>query len=157
MTGTKLLVNLSEPSQVDRAAALEVDGVGLLRAELMVIEALDGAHPRLLLEQGRGEEFVERMASALTRFASGFAPRPITYRTIDFRTNEFRGLEGGDRFEPEESNPMIGYRGALRYLREPEVLRLELEAVETGLGSRPHELPRDAAVRTYGARAGDVS
>ena len=130
VTGTKLLVNLSEPSQVDRAAALEVDGVGLLRAELMVIEALDGAHPRLLLEQGRGEEFMERMASALTRFASGFAPRPITYRTIDFRTNEFRGLEGGDRFEPEESNPMIGYRGALRYLREPEVLRLELEAVK---------------------------
>ena len=54
MTGTKLLVNLSEPSQVDRAAALDTEGVGLLRAELMVIEALGGAHPRLLLEQGRG-------------------------------------------------------------------------------------------------------
>ena len=54
MTGTKLLVNLSEPSQVERAAALDVEGVGLLRAELMVIEALEGAHPRLLLEQGRG-------------------------------------------------------------------------------------------------------
>ena len=57
-TGTKLLVNLSEPSQVERAAALEVDGVGLLRAELMVIEALGGAHPRLLIEQGRSGEFV---------------------------------------------------------------------------------------------------
>ena len=62
VTATKLLVNLSEPSQVERAAALDVDGVGLLRAELMVLEALEGAHPRLLLEQGRGEEFVERMA-----------------------------------------------------------------------------------------------
>jgi pyruvate,water dikinase len=130
VTATKLLVNLSEPSQVERAAALDVEGVGLLRAELMVIEALDGVHPRLLLERGRGDEFVDRMASALTRFAVGFAPRPITYRTIDFRTNEFRGLEGGDRFEPEEANPMIGYRGALRYVREPEVLALELEAIE---------------------------
>src|SRR4029078_4487315 len=88
-TATKLLVNLSEPSQVERAAALPVDGVGLLRAELMVIEALEGVHPRLLIEQGRGEEFTARMAQALTTFAEGFAPRPITYRTIDFRTNEF--------------------------------------------------------------------
>ena len=129
VTGTKLLVNLSEPSQIERAAALEVDGVGLLRAELMVIEALEGAHPRLLIEEGRGDEFVSRMANSLTSFANGFAPRPITYRTIDFRTNEFRGLDGGERFEPEESNPMIGYRGALRYMREPDLLGLELEAI----------------------------
>ena len=128
-TATKLLVNLSEPSQVDRAAALNVEGVGLLRAELMVIEALEGRHPRLLIEGGKTEEFIERMSAALTTFAAGFAPRPITYRTIDFRTNEFRGLEGGDRFEPEEANPMIGYRGALRYMLEPDLLGLELEAV----------------------------
>jgi pyruvate,water dikinase len=129
-TATKLLVNLSEPSQVERAAALDVDGVGLLRAELMVIEALEGTHPRLLIEQGRGEEFVGRMADGLIAFASGFAPRPVTYRTIDFRTNEFRGLEGGERFEPEEANPMIGFRGALRYTRDAEVFQLELEAVQ---------------------------
>jgi pyruvate,water dikinase len=129
VTATKLLVNLSEPSQVERVAHLDVDGVGLLRAELMVIEALEGTHPRVLLEEGRDEEFVERMATALTAFAEGFAPRPITYRTIDFRTNEFRGLRGGDRFEPEEANPMIGYRGALRYTREPDLLGLELRAV----------------------------
>ena len=129
VTGTKLLVNLSEPSQVDRAAALDTEGVGLLRAELMVIEALGGSHPRLLLEQGREGEFVDRMADGLTTFASAFDPRPITYRTIDFRTNEFRGLEGGDRFEPEEANPMIGYRGAHRYVEEPDVFALELQAV----------------------------
>ncbi len=128
-TATKLLVNLSEPSQVERAAALDVDGVGLLRAELMVIEALEGTHPRLLIEQGRGEDFVSRMTGALTTFASAFAPRPVTYRTIDFRTNEFRGLEGGERFEPEEANPMIGFRGALRYTRDAEVFQLELEAI----------------------------
>jgi pyruvate, water dikinase len=129
VTGTKLLVNLSEPSQLERVAGLEVDGVGLLRAELMVVEALGGVHPRALLERGEGGRFVERMAASLTEFAAAFAPRPITYRTIDFRTNEFRGLEGGERFEPQEANPMIGYRGALRYMREPELLRLELEAI----------------------------
>jgi pyruvate,water dikinase len=129
VTATKLLVNLSEPSQVQRTATLDVDGVGLLRAELMVIEALDNVHPKLLIEQGRGEEFVQRMATALDTFASGFAPRPVTYRTIDFRTNEFRGLTGGERFEPQEANPMIGYRGALRYTHEPEVFALELQAV----------------------------
>ncbi len=129
VTATQLLVNLSEPSQIERAAKLDVDGVGLLRAELMVIEALDGKHPRQLIEQGRGEEFVERVGEALTSFAEGFSPRPITYRTIDFRSNEFRGLEGGDRFEPEEANPMIGYRGALRYMREPDLFALELAAI----------------------------
>jgi pyruvate,water dikinase len=131
VTATRLLVNLSEPSQVAHAAALDVDGVGLLRAELMVLEALEGVHPRALLEQGRGAEVSERMATALEAFANGFAPRPITYRTIDFRTNEFRGLEGGERFEPEEANPMIGFRGALRYTRDAEVFNLELDALRT--------------------------
>ncbi len=129
VTGTKLLVNLSEPSQVERAAALDVDGVGLVRAELMLVEALDGTHPRQLLAEGRGEEFVQRMSDALTTFAAGFAPRPITYRATDFRTNEFRGLKGGQQFEPEEANPMIGFRGALRYVEQPEVFHLELEAI----------------------------
>jgi len=129
ITGTKLLVNLSEPSQLERVASLDVDGVGLLRAELMVVEALDGVHPRALLERGEGGRFVERMAASLIEFAAAFSPRPITYRTIDFRTNEFRGLIGGERFEPQEANPMIGYRGALRYMHEPDLLRLELEAI----------------------------
>ena len=129
VTETKILVNLSEPSQLERVAKLDVDGVGLLRAELMVVEALGGVHPRALLERGEGQRFVERMAASLVEFAAAFSPRPITYRTIDFRTNEFRGLEGGERFEPEEANPMIGYRGALRYMREPDLLELELKAI----------------------------
>ena len=129
VTATQILVNLSEPSQVQRVKDLPVDGVGLLRAEMMVLEALAGDHPRTLLEEGRGEEFVSRMAEGLTTFAAGFAPRPVTYRTIDFRTNEFSGLRGGERFEPHESNPMIGYRGALRYTREPDIFRLELAAL----------------------------
>ena len=129
VTGTRILVNLSEPSQLERVAALDVDGVGLLRAELMVVEALDGVHPRVLLEAGEGDLFVERMAASLEKFAAAFAPRPITYRTIDFRSNEFRGLEGGERFEPKEANPMIGYRGALRYMHEHDLFELELRAL----------------------------
>ncbi len=129
VTGTKLLVNLSEPSQLERAAALDVEGCGLLRAELMVVEALEGVHPLQLVKEGRSEGFVAKMAESLTAFANAFAPRPITYRTIDFRTNEFRGLRGGEDFEPQEANPMIGYRGALRYMQQPELLGLELEAI----------------------------
>jgi len=140
VTATQILINLSEPSQVARVKDLEVDGVGLLRAELMVLEALAGDHPRTLLEEGRGDEFVARMAEGLSTFAAGFAPRPVTYRTIDFRTNEFSELRGGERFEPHESNPMIGYRGALRYTREPDVFALELAALRQVWDAGLHNL-----------------
>jgi pyruvate,water dikinase len=128
-TRTKLLVNLSDPDQAEQAAGLPIDGVGLLRAEVLVVHALDGRHPQLLVSEGRGNEFVDRMSEQLMRFAEAFDPRPITYRTIDFRSNEFRDLEGGDRFEPVEDNPMIGVRGVQRYLRDPAFFALELEAV----------------------------
>ena len=140
VTATQILLNLSEPSQVERVKDLPVDGVGLLRAEMMVLEALDGDHPRTLLEGGRGDDFVVRMAEGLSTFAAGFAPRPVTYRTIDFRTNEFSGLRGGERFEPHESNPMIGYRGALRYTREPDVFALELAALRQVWDAGLHNL-----------------
>ena len=67
------------------------------------------------------------MAASLLDDHPAFAPRPVVYRTIDFRTNEFRGLDGGERYEPEERNPMIGYRGCYRYVREPDLFALELE------------------------------
>ena len=75
VTGTRLLVNLSEPSQVDRAAALDVDGVGLVRAELMLLEALDGTHPRKLLASGRGEEFVDQAGGGARRRSPPGSPR----------------------------------------------------------------------------------
>ncbi|QDF08235.1 phosphoenolpyruvate synthase [Myxococcus xanthus] len=126
---TRLYVNLALPAQAREAAALPVDGVGLLRAEFMLTEALGGVHPRKLIAEGRSGEFVERMAGALLQTTRAFHPRPVVYRTTDFRTNEFRGLDGGAEFEPEESNPMIGFRGAYRYLREPDVFNLELEVL----------------------------
>jgi pyruvate,water dikinase len=129
VTATRLYVNLAEPERAGEVAELPVDGVGLLRAEFMILEALGGRHPRLLLERGEGDEFVERMARGLETFARAFHPRPVIYRAMDFRTNEFHGLEGGERFEPAEANPMIGYRGCFRYTREPDLFGLELSAL----------------------------
>jgi len=124
---TRVYVNLALPEQAERVAALPVDGVGLLRAEFMLTEALGGVHPRKLLAEGRDRELSDRMTSSLLQITRAFAPRPVVYRTIDFRSNEFRGLEGGADFEPVEDNPMIGYRGCYRYVREPDLFQAELE------------------------------
>jgi len=128
-TATLVYVNLAIASHADAVAALPVDGVGLLRAEFMITEALGGVHPRKLLAEGRQAEFADTMASSLLQITRAFAPRPVIYRTIDFRTNEFRGLEGGEAFEAVEDNPMIGYRGCYRYVREPDLFRVELEVL----------------------------
>ncbi|MCK8610605.1 phosphoenolpyruvate synthase [Agromyces sp. C10] len=126
---TRLYVNLAIAERAADVAAQDVDGVGLLRAEFMITDALGGLHPRELLARGRRDEFVDRMSGSLLEVTRAFGTRPVVYRTIDFRTNEFRGLEGGERFEPQENNPMIGYRGAYRYVREPELFTLELEVL----------------------------
>jgi pyruvate,water dikinase len=124
---TAVYVNLAMADQADRVAAMPVDGVGLLRAEFLIAEALGGAHPRALLADGGREAFLDRMTKPLLQITNAFAPRPVVYRTIDFRTNEFRNLEGGAVFEPVEANPMIGYRGCYRYVREPDLFALECE------------------------------
>jgi len=130
VTATKLLVNLGEPELARVVAAQQVDGVGLLRAEFMLLSAFKGVHPRKLIDDGRSEEFVQQMVAQLEIFAQAFAPRPVIYRSTDFRTNEFRGLEGGEQYEPHEENPMIGFRGAYRYVKDPSLFRLELETLK---------------------------
>ena len=124
---TKIYANVAVAENIETVARLPVDGVGLLRAEFLLTDALGGVHPREVLRRGGGEEFVSRMAGSLLRITRAFAPRPVVYRTIDFRTNEFRGLDGGDAFEAVEANPMIGYRGCYRYVREPDLFDLELQ------------------------------
>ena len=126
-TKTNVYVNLAEPDLADVIAARNVDGVGLLRAEFIV--ARIGEHPRLMIEEGRGEEYTQKVYDGLLKFAAAFDPRPVIYRTTDFKTNEYRNLRGGDRYEPVEENPMIGYRGAGRYVKEPDIFALEIEAV----------------------------
>ncbi len=156
VTATQILVNLSEPSQVARVKDLPVDGVGLLRAEMMVLEALAGDHPRTLLDEGRGDEFVARMAEGLSTFAAGFAPRPVTYRTIDFRTNEFSGLRGGERYRAARGQPddRLPRRAAL-HARARRV-RAGAGRAAPGLGRRPSQPARDAAVRAHRPRAASL-
>lgn len=127
--GTKLYVNLALAERAEEVAALPVDGVGLLRAEFMILDALGGRHPKELLAAGGAQDFVAAMRERLLRITRAFAPRPVIYRTYDFRTNEFRGLTGGERHEPHEENPMIGYRGCFRYVKDPELFDLELETL----------------------------
>jgi pyruvate,water dikinase len=126
---TKVYVNLAFAERAEEIAAMPVDGVGLLRAEFLLTEALGGRHPRALIAAGRSEDFVQRLTDSLLRIARPFGARPVIYRTTDFRTNEFRKLEGGADFEPHEENPMIGFRGCYRYVVDPEVFTLELEAL----------------------------
>jgi pyruvate,water dikinase len=127
-TRTRVYVNLAEPELADRVAKLNVDGVGLLRAEFIIAQI--GEHPRLVLEEGRAEEFIQKLAAGLRSFASAFHPRPVVYRTTDFKTNEYRNLKGGEKYEPVEENPMIGFRGASRYVRDEESFKMEIEAIK---------------------------
>ncbi|MEW6748771.1 MAG: phosphoenolpyruvate synthase [Candidatus Micrarchaeota archaeon] len=128
ITGTKIYVNLADVDQAEKVSKLPADGVGLLRAEFMVADM--GKHPRAMLEDGKGQEFIDRLADDLRKFAAAFYPRPVVYRATDFKTNEYRNLEGGEKYEPHEENPMMGYRGAARYIKEPELFKLELEAIK---------------------------
>jgi pyruvate,water dikinase len=127
--GTRLYVNLAIADQAAAVAAMPVDGVGLLRAEFMITDALGGAHPKQLIAEGRRQEFIDKMSASLLTITRAFAPRPVIYRSYDFRTNEFRKLRGGEAHEPHEENPMIGYRGCYRYVRDPELFLLELDTL----------------------------
>src|SRR4030067_3009157 len=83
-----------------------------------------------MIEQGRAQEFVHKLAAGLTEFAKAFNPRQVVYRTNDFKTNEYRALKGGEKYEEVEENPMIGYRGASRYITDIATFKLELAAIK---------------------------
>ncbi len=127
-TATKVYVNLAEPELASKVASRHVDGVGLLRAEFMMAQI--GTHPKKLIADGKKQVFIEKLATGLASFCSAFSPRPVVYRASDFKTNEYRNLIGGRTYEPEEPNPMLGFRGAYRYVHDPEVFELELEAIK---------------------------
>ncbi|KKR31342.1 MAG: Phosphoenolpyruvate synthase [Candidatus Gottesmanbacteria bacterium GW2011_GWC2_39_8] len=128
VTATKVYVNMAQADRVVEISGMDVDGVGLLRAEFMV--AGIGVHPKKLLEEGKSEVFIDKMAVNLLKFCKAFNPRPVVYRATDFKTNEYRNLAGGKRYEPEESNPMLGYRGCYRYIADPKVFEMEMEAIK---------------------------
>lgn len=127
-TATKVYLNLGEPDLADVMSAKNVDGIGLLRAEFMIANI--GTHPRKFIEDGKGEEFTMALAEGLEKFAKAFDPRPVVYRTTDFRTNEYKNLKGGAKYEKDEFNPMIGFRGVARYLEDSDVFELEVNAIK---------------------------
>ncbi len=128
-TATKVYVNLGEPEQAPEIAKMGVDGVGLLRAEFMIAEKI-GKHPKKFIEEGKGKQFTDKLVENLEVFVKAFDGKPVIYRATDFKTNEYRSLKGGDKYEGEESNPLIGYRGVSRYLIDTEVFKLEVEAIK---------------------------
>lgn len=127
-TATKLYVNLGEPERVREVAETNVDGVGLLRAEFMIANI--GIHPKEAIKRKEQGKFIEKLSKGLEIFAQAFDPRPVIYRATDFKTNEYRALPGGKYWEPEEPNPLLGLRGAFRYVANPDVFSLELSAIK---------------------------
>ncbi len=131
ITATKIYMNLGEPSMIDKYKNLPMDGIGLMRTELIFNNEI-GAHPMYLVKTGQGDILIEKMSEAITKVAQEIFPKPIIVRLSDFRTNEFRGLKGGDEVEPIEANPMIGWRGVSRYISPDyeEGFRLECQAIK---------------------------
>lgn len=130
ITGTKIYMNLGEPGLIDKYKDLPFDGIGLMRTEFIFTDMI-GIHPMYLVKQNQGDILINRMAEGIAQVAQAIYPRPVVVRFSDFRTNEFRGLEGGDEVEPIENNPMIGWRGVSRYISPEyeEGFRLECRAI----------------------------
>ncbi|OIP80152.1 MAG: phosphoenolpyruvate synthase [Parcubacteria group bacterium CG08_land_8_20_14_0_20_48_21] len=130
---TKIMMNIGSPDLAFAASFIPNDGVGLAREELIITNAIK-AHPLALLNYkklppkikkeidrvspgyvNKEQFFKEKLSQGIAQIAAAFYPKDVILRLIDFRTNEFAGLIGGSTYEPEERNPMIGWRGASRY------------------------------------------
>ncbi len=133
---TKIMMNVGNPERAFQFSTLPNSGVGLARLEFVINNTI-GVHPRALLEFDRMpvdlretigrriigyespvEFYVEKLAESISTLAAAFNPEPVIVRMSDFKSNEYANLLGGDRYEPEEENPMIGFRGASRYVSE---------------------------------------
>ncbi|MGY1813601.1 phosphoenolpyruvate synthase [Blastococcus sp. SYSU D00820] len=146
---TKIMMNVGAPEQAFAFSRLPHAGVGLARLEFLINRQI-GIHPRALLEldaldaplQAQVREriaayptardfFVQRLAEGVSTIAAAFAPEPVIVRMSDFKSNEYADLLGGDRYEPHEENPMLGYRGASRYLSADfaDCVAMECEAL----------------------------
>ena len=127
-TATKIYLNLAEPELAFDMAQRNVDGIGLLRAEFIIANI--GTHPRKFIKDGKKKEFIDKLAEGMAKFAEAFNPRPVVYRFNDFKSNEYANLKGGAEFEKEEPNPMIGFRGVSRYIKDDDVFEMEIAAIK---------------------------
>ncbi len=128
-TKTQVFVNVGIPEKALVQGQLPAEGVGLAREEFIITSI--GEHPLSMIKQGRSAEFVDKLTDGIAKIAASFYPRDVVLRTSDFKTNEYAGLKGGKEFEGEENNPMLGWRGASRYVSEFEpAFRLECKAIK---------------------------
>lgn len=127
-TATKVYVNLGEPDLAKEISKRNVDGIGLLRAEFMIANI--GVHPKRMIAEKHQKQYINQLTEGMLKFCKNFSPRPVIYRATDFKTNEYRHLKWGSSYEPQEPNPLLGFRGALRYINDPEVFAMELEAIK---------------------------
>jgi pyruvate,water dikinase len=130
VTATKIFMNLGVPEKIDEYKNLPFDGIGLMRIEFILASYI-GEHPLHLLEKGEGDKFVDKLAEGVAKVARAIQPRPVVVRFSDFKTNEYRDLKGGEKYEIEEANPMLGWRGASRYISKwyKKAFRLECRAI----------------------------
>jgi pyruvate,water dikinase len=141
----KVMMNVGNPDRAFDFANIPNHGVGLARLEF-IINRMIGVHPRALLDYANLDDvtkqavddqmagyddpvefFVEKLAEGVSTIAAAFAPEPVIVRMSDFKSNEYANLVGGDRYEPKEENPMLGFRGAARYVDESFRPCFELE------------------------------
>jgi len=130
-TGTKVYMNLGVPERIAEYANLPFDGIGLMRIEF-ILSSYIGEHPLYLLEIGEEDKFVNKLAEGIAIVARQVQPRPVIVRFSDFKSSEYRELKGGEKYEPEERNPMLGYRGVSRYIspQYERAFRLECRAIK---------------------------
>jgi pyruvate,water dikinase len=130
VTATKIYLNLGVPEKIEDYKNLPFDGIGLMRIEFILASYI-GEHPLYLLETGQADKFVNKLAEGIATVARAIQPKPVVVRFSDFKTNEYRELKGGEKYEIVEANPMLGWRGASRYISQwyEKAFRLECKAI----------------------------
>ena len=131
VTATKIYMNLGVPDKIEDYKNLPFEGIGLMRIEFILASYI-GDHPLYLIATGQGQQFVDKLAEGMATVARAIQPRPVVVRFSDFKTNEYRELKGGDKYEIVEANPMLGWRGCSRYISQwyQKAFRLECQAVK---------------------------
>ena len=130
VTATKIYMNLGVPEKVEEYKDLPFEGIGLMRIEFILASYI-GEHPMMFVETGRSQMFVDKLSEGIAAVARGIMPRPVVVRFSDFKTNEYRDLKGGEKYEIVEANPMLGWRGCSRYISKwyEKAFRLECQAI----------------------------
>ncbi len=131
VTATKIYMNLGVPEKIEDYKDLPFEGIGLMRIEFILASYI-GEHPLYLIEIGQSQKFVDKLAEGIATVARAIQPRPVVVRFSDFKTNEYRELKGGEKYEIVEANPMLGWRGCSRYISSwyEKAFRLECQAIK---------------------------